>query len=72
MNPEYFRNMSKDDFRTWLENASDQEMAQALTYILSKISELTIEIAEEIEYWLHDEEQDFAEANAVINRIKAL
>jgi len=72
MNPEYFRNMSQDDFRAWLNNASDAEMAQALAVILNKISELTAELIDEMEYDLMDEDQDFAEARAVIDRVKAL
>ena len=72
MNPEYFRNMSQDDFRSWLNNASDAEMTQALAVILNKISELTAELIDEMEYDLMDEDQDFAEARAVIDRVKAL
>ena len=72
MNPEYFRNMSKEDFRAWLDNASDAEMAQALGVILKKIADLTVELIDEMEYDLMDEDQDFAEARAVIDRIKAI
>jgi len=72
MNPEYFRNMSRDDLRAWLKNASDAEIAQALAVTLQQITEVTVELMDEIESYLMDEDQDFAEACAVIDRIKAL
>ena len=37
MNPEFFRNMSKEDFRAWLNDASDEEMSQALAVIMQKL-----------------------------------
>lgn len=72
MNPEFFRNMSKEDFRAWLNDASDEEMSQALAVIMQRIAELNVDLIDEIEYRLQDEDQDFAEARAVINRIKAM
>ena len=72
MNPEFFRNMSQSQFADWVEKASDEDREQAFMVILTKISELTVALLEEVEDCIQDEDQDFTEANAVINRIKAM
>jgi len=72
IDPRMFLAMDSKQLKEWAHSQTVEGIEAAVRAIYGEMGRLQEEIFEEIDQEMQDEDQDLAEANTVINRIRAM
>jgi hypothetical protein len=72
IDPRMFLDMNSKQLKEWAHSQTVEGIEAAVRAIYAEMGRLQEEIFEEIDQEMQDDDQDLAEATAVINRIRAM
>ena len=72
IDPRMFLDMNSKQLKEWAHSQTVEGIEAAVRAIYGEMGRLQEEIFEEIDQEMQDDDQDLAEATAVINRIRAM